>query len=351
MRPSFLLVAAGASLAACASSAAAVEPSVASSSTSSAASSESTGGSSSGFLFTGINESGAEFGTAIPGTEGTDYTFPNTSAIDILFDAGMNSFRVGFTMERMIPDELTGTLDSDYFEGINTVVTHITGKGAYAILDPHNYGRYYSNIITDVDAFGSFWTTLATKFADNELVIFDTNNEYHDMENSLVAELNQAAITAIRGAGATSQYIFVEGNSYSGAWTWVSSGNGDALVDLTDPQDKLIYEMHQYLDSDGSGTSETCVDSTIGATRLAAATAWLKENGKLGVLGETAGGNNDVCKTAIKGELQHLQDNSDVWVGFLWWAAGPWWGDYMFSMEPADGSAYDSYLSIVQDFF
>lgn len=41
------------------------------------------------------------------------------------------------------------------------------------------------------------------------------------MDNSLVAQLNQAAIDGIRDAGATSQYIFVEGNSWSGAWTWV----------------------------------------------------------------------------------------------------------------------------------
>lgn len=53
-------------------------------------------------------------------------------------------------------------------------------------------------------------------------MIFDTNNEFHDEDNTLVASLNQAAITAIRSAGATSQYIFAEGNSWTGAWTWVS---------------------------------------------------------------------------------------------------------------------------------
>lgn len=42
------------------------------------------------------------------------------------------------------------------------------------------------------------------------------------MDNSLVFRLNQAAIDGIRAAGATSQTIFVEGNSWSGAWTWVS---------------------------------------------------------------------------------------------------------------------------------
>lgn len=70
--------------------------------------------------------------------------------------------------------------------------------------------------------FGAWWTTVAKRYASNSKVIFDTNNEYHDEDNALVGQLNQAAIDAIRGAGATSQYIFVEGNSWTGAWHWVS---------------------------------------------------------------------------------------------------------------------------------
>jgi Cellulase (glycosyl hydrolase family 5). len=41
------------------------------------------------------------------------------------------------------------------------------------------------------------------------------------MDNQLVLPLNQAAIDGIRAAGATLQLIFVEGNSWTGAWTWV----------------------------------------------------------------------------------------------------------------------------------
>jgi hypothetical protein len=37
---------------------------------------------------------------------------------------------------------------------------------------------------------------------------------------SEVTGLMQACINGVRAAGATSQYIFVEGTSYSGAWTW-----------------------------------------------------------------------------------------------------------------------------------
>ncbi|CAG9952287.1 unnamed protein product [Clonostachys rosea f. rosea IK726] len=303
------------------------------------------------FTFTGTNEAGAEFGeTVFPGRLGEHYIWPETGAIDTLGATGMNTFRIATRMERLVPDTLTGSINETYFEGLQTVVDHVTGKGWYAVIDLHNYGRYYGNIITDVDGFGAFWKTLASRFSSNSKVVFDTNNEYHDMDNSLVRDLNQAAIDAIRGAGATSQYIFVEGNAWSGAWSWVSSGNGDSLKDLTDPQNLLVYEMHQYLDSDSSGTHTECVSATIGVERVKEATQWLKDNNKIGILGETAGAVNDVCREAVKGELQYLLDNSDVWKGWLWWAAGPWWADYMFSLEPPSGTAYQQLLSDLQPF-
>ena len=82
-------------------------------------------------------------------------------------------------------------------------------------------GRYYDQIITDTAGFEAWWKTIAARFVDNELVIFDTNNEYHDMDNQLVADLNQAAVNGIRDSGATSQFIFLEANSWSGAWHFV----------------------------------------------------------------------------------------------------------------------------------
>ncbi|QKX53778.1 uncharacterized protein TRUGW13939_00858 [Talaromyces rugulosus] len=305
----------------------------------------------SGFQWFGANESGAEFGEGnIPGVEGTDYTFANTSAIQTLIDSGMNIFRVPFLMERMVPTSLTGTLDSAYFQGYNEVINYITSKGAWAILDPHNYGRYNGEIISSTDDFGAFWKTVASQFTNNTKVIFDTNNEYHDMDESLVVSLNQAAIDAIRGTGATSQYIFVEGNSYTGAWTWTTVN--DDMKSLTDSVDNLlVYEMHQYLDSDGSGTSVDCVNSTIGESRVESATAWLKDNNKLGFLGEFAGGATDTCETAVKGLLDHLSSNTDVWLGASWWAAGPWWADYIYSIEPPTGVAYESYISILEAYY
>lgn len=105
--------------------------------------------------------------------------------------------------------------------------------------------------------------------------------------------------------------------------------------------------MHQYLDSDGSGTSATCVSSTIGSSRLAAATAWLKSNGKKGILGEFAGGSNSVCESAVTDMLKYMGANNDVWQGGLWWGGGPWWGSYIFSMEPPSGIAYQDVLPLI----
>lgn len=54
----------------------------------------------------------------------------------------MNTFRIAFLMERMTPTKMTGENDATYLSGLTEVVDHVTGKGAYAVLDPHNYGRY-----------------------------------------------------------------------------------------------------------------------------------------------------------------------------------------------------------------
>ncbi|KAJ5174979.1 CAZyme family GH5 [Penicillium canariense] len=323
----------------------------------------------SAFQWFGSNESGAEFGSGnIPGVWGTDYIFPDTSTIQTLIGKGMNIFRVQFLMERLAPNGMTASFDSAYLKNLTTVVNYITNAGAHAVIDPHNYGRFKGAIISSTSDFQAFWENVAGQFKSNSLVIFDTSectqnnarkgsrsdvfppdNEYHDMDQTLVLDLNQAAINGIRAAGATSQYIFVEGNSWTGAWTWTTVN--DDMKNLTDPQDKIVYEMHQYLDSDGSGTSETCVSTTIGKERVTAATQWLIDNGKVGILGEFAGGVNNQCKSAITGMLDYLADNSDVWKGAMWWAAGPWWGTYIFSIEPPSGVAYTGMLSTLQPYF
>jgi endoglucanase len=151
-----------------------------------------------------------------------------------------------------------------------------------------------------------------------------------------------AAIAAIRSSGANN-LVLVPGNGWTGAhsWSdsWYGSPNAQVMLGIVDPAKRHAYEVHQYLDGDSSGGSPSCVSQTIGVERLTAFTAWLRSHAKHGFLGEFAGGDNPTCHAAIDKMLAYLGDNRDVWSGWTWWAAGPWWGSYMFSIEPrGDGS-------------
>lgn len=145
-----------------------------------------------GFTFFGVSESGAEFGQAnIPGWSylvssanqrankyqellrritlfrARQYHSSMTIAarrltlysttIDTLIGDGMNTFRIPFLMERIIPTKMTGPCDTTYLASLTAVVNHITAKGAYAVLDPHNYGRYGGSVISSTSDFKTFW--------------------------------------------------------------------------------------------------------------------------------------------------------------------------------------------------
>ena len=106
-------------------------------------------------------------------------------------------------MERIIPTTLTGSMNATYEVGLTSIVDYITNtKGVYAVIDPHNFGRYYGNIITTYTGFEAFWKTLAIPFAGNSKAIFDCNNEPHDMgSETVVLDLMQACINGVRAAG------------------------------------------------------------------------------------------------------------------------------------------------------
>ncbi|KAF8586781.1 glycoside hydrolase family 5 protein [Ramaria rubella] len=305
------------------------------------------------FEYFGVNESGAEFGsTTWPGQLGKDYTWPEPSSIDYFVQNGFNTFRVTFLMERMSPPPtgLAGPFNATYLSGLTTIVNYITSKGAYAVIDPHNYMRYDNAVINSTSTFQTWWQSLAGQFKTNNNVIFDIQNEPYGIDAATVFSLNQAAIDGIRASGATTQLILAEGTSYTGAWTWTtSSGNSAVFGAIKDPNNNVAIEMHQYLDSDGSGTNETCVSSTIGVERLADATAWLQANNLKGFLGEIGTGSNTVCAEAVAGALCSMQQ-SGVWLGALWWAAGPWWGTYYQSIEPPSGAAIPMMLPLLQSF-
>ncbi|KAG9051242.1 hypothetical protein FS837_010529 [Tulasnella sp. UAMH 9824] len=96
-----------------------------------------------------------------------------------------------------------------------------------------------------------------------------------------------------------------------------TSSNAAAFTGFTDPASNFAVEMHQYLESDGSGTSDVCVSSTIGAERIADATTWINNNNFNGFLGEIGAGSNDACISAVKGALTAMQAADSPWIGAL----------------------------------
>ncbi|MGH7336935.1 MAG: hypothetical protein ACREI7_05115, partial [Myxococcota bacterium] len=57
--------------------------------------------------------------------------------------------------------------------------------------------------------------------------------------------------------------------------------------------------------------------------------------GEFAVAGSMIGNAGEqIGDEALADMLAYIEDNADVWLGWTWWAGGPWWGDYMFTLEP-----------------
>ena len=138
--------------------------------------------------------------------------------------------------------------------------------------------------------FADFWRRLALEFKNDPCVWFGLVNEPHDMPTQQWFEAANACIAAIRDVGATN-LILVPGNSWTGAHSWMNGGersNAKWALTVKDPLDHWAIEVHQYLDSDSSGTHRQVVSPTIGSERLQAFTQWCRENKKRALLGEFA---------------------------------------------------------------
>jgi endoglucanase len=293
----------------------------------------------------GVSLAGADFGEgSLPGTHGTHYIYPSAGSVDYFRRKGMNIVRLPFRWERLQP-ALGNALDATELARLRSFVDPVTATGVTVLLDPHNYARWHGNPIGSGTVtnshFADFWSRLSAQFKANPRVAFGLMNEPHTLPTEQWLAAANAAIAAIRAAGANN-LVTVPGNAWTGAhsWSqnWYGTPNATAMKGIVDPGSNMLFEVHQYFDADSSGTSSTCVSNTIGSERLAGFTAWLRANGYRAILGEFGGADNPTCRAAVAGALDHLEANADVCAGWTWWAAGPWWGNYMFSIEPAAGS-------------
>ncbi|MBD8699269.1 cellulase family glycosylhydrolase [Sphingomonas sp. CFBP 13714] len=170
--------------------------------------------------------------------------------------------------------------------------------------------------------------------------------------NSAIAPYQWAAImqwltNAVRARTDYLGIVHREGTEYTSAQNWAANGNGTANLNSYDPAKNMLFHVHTYNDKDASGVSGTCVPNA-GKARLIAVTNWARENGFTRAngaglfLGETGAGSpavagQEICGQLINDQLQFILDNSDVWMGYTWYASG-FGVSYPFSLDPSNGS-------------
>lgn len=287
----------------------------------------------------GVNLSGAEYNPKrAPARPHVDYVYPGAGDLEYFLARGLTTIRLPFRWERLQP-ALYGELDKAELARIDAVVTETVARGGAVILDPHNYARYGDAVIGSAElpdeAFADFWRRLAAHYA-NDRVLFGLMNEPHDLPLKQWFGAAQAAIDAIRAAGARN-LILVPGGSWTGAHSWFSrwegTTNAEEFAKLSDPADNLAVEVHQYFDGNFSGTGGKCRSAEVGVEKIAPVTAWLRTHGYRGFLGEFGTSSDPLCLKALDATLAHLAEN-EVWLGWTYWAGGPWLGKYPYSVSP-----------------
>ena len=298
-----------------------------------------------GLRLTGVNIAGAEFnGRMVPGIPNRDYFYPSKATIDYFAGKGINTVRLPVLWERLQP-QLSAELDPEELKRLDDVVRDANADGLYVVLDVHNYAYYRQKVIgspeVPVTVLADLWGRLALRFKGNSKVGFGLMNEPKGLATETWLAAANAAIAAIRHNGAKN-LVFVPGNGWTGAHSWLGRSygtpNGDVMLGIVDPVENYVYEVHQYLDSNYSGTHPECRNESIGVTTISAFTGWLRQNKKRGFLGEFGAGTDQTCLAALDAMLKSIDDNRDVWIGWTYWAGGAWPASYFTSVQPANGA-------------
>jgi endoglucanase len=292
--------------------------------------------------FPGVNLSVAEFGNG--SKLGTNYIYPNEKEFAYFQGKGFKIVRIPFKWER-VQAQVLGDLDSENLKELDRCVSEANQHDLVVLLDLHNYGGRNvngKNAFIGIDPeltneqFNDFWVKLASHYKDNPFVWIGLMNEPHKQNAVLTAQTMQSAVNAIRGAGIKNR-ILVPGTSWTGAHSWIKSGNGAAYANFQDPGNNFAFEVHQYLDKDDSGTHPQAIPGK-GQKCMEEFTTWAMGHHFKAFLGESGwDGNPSNTQANIEGDalLSSMDQNKDVWIGYTYWAAGPWWNKYMYSLEPA----------------
>ncbi len=307
----------------------------------------------------GVNLAGAEFGEDnMPGVFNVHYTYPTNDELDYYKSKGIGLIRLPFRWERL-QRTLGGPLNGPEISRLRGVVSAAAERDVLVLFDLHNSARYVlanKEVLIGMPGVTNenivdFWTKLADEFKqETNIWGYGIMNEPYDMaDNQQWFGIAQAIITGIRTVD-NSTPIVVGGDSYSSAERWLEAS--DNLKNLHDPADNLIFEAHVYFDQDASGRYQKSYDDegaspTSGVDRVRPFIEWLKTNNFKGYIGEYGIPADDArWLITLDNFLTYISDNC---VNGTYWAGGPWWGEYILTIEPKPDGADRVQMSVVQN--
>ncbi|MDA0910023.1 MAG: cellulase family glycosylhydrolase [Proteobacteria bacterium] len=339
--------------------------------------------------YTGINLSGLEFSTmpnasVIPdlSDDGAD----NKPTIEFL-NQGANTIRVPVRWAYLQPygyQDINSSNNQTAFQDylVAPTLATITSHKYYAIVDLHSYMHYgtigsevagctgqgqcpQGSLVTDPKYYVNIWNKLYSAIKQDpaineQYLMFDLVNEPSAASGeSLTAQqafdMEVAVIKSLTGMGFKGK-LLVEGVHFSGLHSWDAAGNAivftrqnflNAGVSSEVLDNQVIINVHQYLDSDFSGTHDQCLQdiTTTGDNgfNLDAFVSYLKANKFKAIVTEFGVGKDQAsCAKPLGDFLAYMKShaytetNGYGFVGWTAWSTGHGWGDYNLNITPND---------------
>lgn len=302
----------------------------------------------------GVNLSGAEFGTALPGILNQDYVFPLEAQFAYYASKGIKYVRLPFKPERM-QRWAGGTLDAyGLHVGLYPTLDLAQKHGIQVLLDPHSFGRWYGNPYSLVWQDRQMLRDFVGKFVDAtcdhpavwgyELI----GNEPHDMPGDPRTTWRLDYEAADEARQRTNKMLvwtptgwqsarFLKDNEAGFIW----SGDANSCLGVHvygDGNSSGSYDKEYGTDIDLGTYPQKTVSPTTMADRLQYAIDWAQAH-SVDLLVTECGTPQDAEWLAMLDNLLGKASAATNVLGAFLWAGGPWWGDYRLSTEPnADGS-------------
>ena len=248
------------------------------------------------------------------------------------------------------------TYSTTYYNNFKSTVDYATGQGIQVIIEPWTQcadndtgpcrdGNFIDSTNVPSTAFADFWGRMAANFKDNSKVSYGLINEPRTISAAQWFQAAQAAIVAIRATGST-QRIYVPGMDYASAKTFTSNGSSDAFLQyINDPGNNVAIEVHDYLNSSGSGGDDCITSATAAGDNLNDVVGWAAQNhlkvyiGEIGLYAGFDSANPGTYPSDC--HFSGVFAAADVWANFInyfssrpdaleaftWWAGGDpnWW--------------------------